>query len=56
MTEKWRIKHGKFEFEVPKDPREELTNLNVVPVERALSHNQQVSLRVRRAESLLTES
>lgn len=39
-----------------KGPREEFTNLNVVPVERAFPHNQQVSLRVRGAESLLTES
>lgn len=47
---------GKFEIEVSKDPREEFTNLNIVPVERAFPHNQQVSLRVRGAESLLTES
>lgn len=56
MTQKWQIKHGKFEIEVSKDPSDEFTNLNIVPVERAFPHNQQVSLRVRGAESLLTES
>lgn len=56
MTEKWRIKCGKFETEVSKDPQEEFTNLNIVPVERAFPHNQQVSLRVGGAESLLAES
>lgn len=56
MTEKWRIKHGKFEIKVSKDLHEEFTNLNIVPVERAFPHNQQVSLRVRGAESLLTKS
>lgn len=35
---------------------EEFTHLNVVPVEGAFPHDQQVSLRVRRAQSLLTES
>lgn len=46
------MKHGTFEFETC----EEFTDLNVIPVERAFPHDQQVSLRVRGAESLLTES
>lgn len=50
------MKHGTFEFETCKDPHEEFTDLNVIPVERAFPHDQQVSLRVRGAEPLLTES
>lgn len=39
-----------------KDPKEqEFPHLYVVPVEGAFPHDQQVSLRVRRAQSLLAE-